>query len=79
MVIYIYIYICYAALAPKDPFAQMERRILNFMGLYIRFIKRFFAAVDRSQNCAGVFTGISIHTYKYTYYIHTYIKKGLVQ
>ena len=29
------------------------------MGLYFnsRFLKRFFAAVDRSQNCAGVLTG----------------------
>ena len=27
------------------------------MGLYIRFLKRFFAAVDRSHNCAGGFTG----------------------
>ena len=27
------------------------------IGLYSRFLKRFFAAVDLSQNCAGVFTG----------------------
>ena len=27
------------------------------MDLYSRFLKRFFAAVDRSHNCAGGFTG----------------------
>ena len=29
----------------------------KIMGLYSSFWKRSFAAVDRSQNCAGVFTG----------------------
>ena len=34
----------------------------KIMGLYSRFWKRSFAAVDRSQNCASVFTGARCNT-----------------